>query len=75
MSMFRASEVYTSRIPQEFPHAPRPGLEELIKSSLANTRGLSEKAMFGGWAYLLHGNLLIGARHGSLLLRVGKDNE
>jgi TfoX-like protein len=52
-----------------------PGLEELIKSSLANTRGLTEKAMFGGWAYLLHGNLLIGARRGSLLLRVGKDNE
>ena len=80
MSMSRASEVYTSRIPQEF-HMPRdPGLEELVKSSLANTRGLSEKAisekpMFGGWAYLHHGNLLIGARRGSLLLRVGKDNE
>ena len=52
-----------------------PGLEELLKTSLANTRGLSEKAMFGGWAWLLHGNLLCGARHGSLLLRVGKDNE
>src|SRR6201996_3977584 len=57
-----------------------PGLEELIKSSLTNTRGLSEKSlseksMFGGWAYLLHGNLLCGARRGSLLLRVGKDNE
>ena len=52
-----------------------PGLEELIKSHLATTRGLTEKAMFGGWAYLLHGNLLFGARRGSLLLRVGKDNE
>jgi hypothetical protein len=52
-----------------------PGLEELIKSNLASTRGLTEKAMFGGWAYLLHGNLLIAARRGSLLLRVGKDNE
>ena len=52
-----------------------PGLEELVKSSLGNTRGLTEKAMFGGWAYLLHGNLLIGARRSSLLLRVGKDNE
>jgi hypothetical protein len=31
--------------------------------------------MFGGWAYLLHGNLLCGARRGSLLLSVGKDNE
>lgn len=52
-----------------------PGLEELVKSHLTNTRGLTEKAMFGGWAFLLHGNLLIGARRGSLLLRVGKDNE
>jgi hypothetical protein len=52
-----------------------PGLEELVKSSLGNTRVLSEKAMFGGWAWLLHGNLLCGARRGSLLLRVGKDNE
>ena len=51
------------------------GLEELVKSSLGDTRGLSEKSIFGGWAYLLHGNLLIGARRGSLLLRVGKDNE
>ena len=71
------SQSYTCLIPL----MPRdPGLEELVKSSLANTRGLSEKAisekpMFGGWAYLLHGNLLIGARRGSLLLRVGKDNE
>jgi hypothetical protein len=52
-----------------------PGLEELVKSSLGNTSGLSEKAMFGVWAWLLHGNLLCGARRGSLLLRVGKDNE
>jgi TfoX-like protein len=57
-----------------------PVLEALIKSSLGHTRGLSEKAlseksMFGGWAWLLHGNLLCAARSGSLLLRVGKDNE
>ena len=52
-----------------------PGLEELVKSTLANTRGLTEKAMFGGWAWLLHGNLLCAARRGGLLLRVGKDNE
>ncbi len=52
-----------------------PGLEELVKSSLGKTRGLSEKAMFGGWAWLLHGNLLIGARRGSLLLPIGSDNE
>lgn len=31
--------------------------------------------MFGGWGFLLHGNLLCGARRGSLMLRVGRDNE
>jgi hypothetical protein len=52
-----------------------PGLEELLHNSLGDLPGLSEKAMFGGWAFLLHGNLLFGARSGSLMLRVGPDNE
>jgi hypothetical protein len=52
-----------------------PGLEELVDASLGNVPGLTEKAMFGGWAYLLHGNLLCGARKGSLMLRVGAENE
>ncbi|GGG97897.1 TfoX/Sxy family protein [Silvibacterium dinghuense] len=52
-----------------------PGLEELIHSVLGEPPGLTEKAMFGGWAYLLHGNLLCGARTGSLMLRIGRDNE
>lgn len=52
-----------------------PGLEELVHSTLGTLPGLAEKAMFGGWAFLLHGNLLCGARHGSLMLRVGPDNE
>jgi hypothetical protein len=64
-----------SSILTNHPMPRDPGLEELVKSTLGNTRGLSEKAMFGGWAWLLHGNLLCGARRGSLLLRVGKDNE
>ncbi|HEV7322025.1 MAG TPA: cold-shock protein [Ensifer sp.] len=51
------------------------GLEELILEDLGNRAGLSQKAMFGGWAYLLHGNLLLGAREGSLLVRLGKGND
>ena len=51
------------------------GLEELIREELGERAGLSEKAMFGGWAYLLHGNLLLGAREGSLLVRLGKGND
>ena len=52
-----------------------PGLEELVHATLGSLSGLTEKAMFGGWAFLLHGNLLCGARQGSLMLRVGLDNE
>ncbi len=51
------------------------GLEELVHTTLGNLRGLQEKAMFGGWAFLLNGNLLCGARRDSLMLRVGPDNE
>lgn len=52
-----------------------PGLEELIRDTVGRRPGLTEKAMFGGWAFLLQGNLLCGARSGSLMLRVGRDNE
>jgi hypothetical protein len=51
------------------------GLEDLVGSSLASVAGVTEKAMFGGWAWLLHGNLLCAARTGGMLLRVGKENE
>jgi TfoX/Sxy family transcriptional regulator of competence genes len=52
-----------------------PGLEALLESDLKDVRGLSQKRMFGGLAWLLHGNLLIGARQNSLLVRLGKDRD
>jgi hypothetical protein len=51
------------------------GLEELLENDLAGVRGLSQKAMFGGIAWLLHGNLLCGAREDGMLVRLGKDND
>jgi TfoX N-terminal domain len=51
------------------------GLEELVSNALGELPGVSGKAMFGGWAFLLYGNLLCGVRRGSLMLRVGRDNE
>jgi len=51
------------------------GLEELLENDLNGTRGLTQKAMFGGMAWLLNGNLLCGAREGSMLVRLGKDND
>lgn len=51
------------------------GLEELLREDLANEAGLSEVAMFGGWAWLLRGNLLCGARVDGMLVRLGKNND
>jgi TfoX N-terminal domain len=50
-------------------------LEELLGDDLAQVRGLTDKAMFGGRAWLLHGNLLCGARNDGMLVRLGKDND
>src|SRR5581483_5008725 len=50
-------------------------LEELLNNSLEATPGLTQKAMFGGWAWLLNGNLLCGSRINSMLVRLGKENE
>ena len=51
------------------------GLEDLIRSDLPHDFALSEKAMFGGWAWLLNGNLLVGARADGMLVRLGKDRD
>ena len=51
------------------------GLEVLIDDELEGVSGLTRKAMFGGWVWLLHGNLLCGARHEGLLIRLGKGQD
>jgi hypothetical protein len=51
------------------------GLEELLRERLGSERGLTEKAMFGGRAWLLNGNLLCGARDDGMLVRLGADQE
>ena len=51
------------------------GLEELVSEDLAKVPGLSQKAMFGGWAWLVNGNLLCGARDDGLLARLGRGND
>ncbi|MFY9986954.1 MAG: TfoX/Sxy family protein [Chthoniobacterales bacterium] len=50
-------------------------LEQLLGDDLAQVRGITEKSMFGGWAWLLHGNLLCGARNDGMLVRLGKGND
>lgn len=51
------------------------GLEELIRDELQAVKDLREKAMFGGVAWLLHGNLLCGARSDGMLVRLGKNQD
>ena len=52
-----------------------PGLEDLIRGDLPRDAALTEKAMFGGWAWLLNGKLLLGARGDGMLARLGKGND
>jgi hypothetical protein len=51
------------------------GLETLVEEELEAVSGLTQKGMFGGWMWLLHGNLLCGAREEGLLVRLGKDRD
>lgn len=51
------------------------GLEELLNDELRAEPGVTDKAMFGGWAWLLDGKLLCGARTDGMLVRLGKDKD
>ena len=51
------------------------GLEELVNDALGRVPGLTQKGMFGGWAWLVNGNLMCGARADGMLVRLGKENE
>ena len=45
-----------------------------IRELLADTGAITEKAMFGGLAFLLHGNMAVGiASSGELMVRVGPE--
>jgi TfoX/Sxy family transcriptional regulator of competence genes len=45
-----------------------------IREELADVDGITEKSMFGGLAFLLHGNMAVGIMStGDLMVRVGPD--
>ncbi len=49
-------------------------LARRVRKQLAAEEGLTEKAMFGGLAFLLHGNMAVTvSSHGGLMVRVGVD--
>lgn len=51
------------------------GLAELMRETLGDEPGLSEKKMFGGLCFLKDGNMICGVHEGGGMARVGKDAE
>jgi hypothetical protein len=50
------------------------GLAQLMRDDLAGAP-VTEKKMFGGLAFLLHGHMVCGIHKGGAMFRVGKPNE
>jgi TfoX/Sxy family transcriptional regulator of competence genes len=49
------------------------GLAERIRKELVGRRGVTEKEMFGGLAFLLSGKMFCGVTGDALMARIGKD--
>lgn len=47
------------------------GVAERIRQALSGKENLTEKKMFGGLAFLLNGNMLVGVMANRLLVRTG----
>jgi TfoX/Sxy family transcriptional regulator of competence genes len=52
------------------PHDPH--LADLMREALADRLGVTERRMFGGYCWMLHGNMLCGVEVGRFMFRVGK---
>lgn len=50
------------------------GLAERIRESLHGRRGVTERKMFGGLAFLLKGHMFVGILGDTLMARVGPDS-
>ena len=51
------------------------GLAQLMRDDLSHFDGIEERRMFGGLAFLLHGNMVCGVHQGGGMFRVGKERE
>lgn len=51
------------------------GLEAQLSEDFGHSDNLSGKPMFGGWCFLMNGNMLAAAREGRAMFRVGKAAE
>jgi hypothetical protein len=52
-----------------------PELADAMRAALARRRGIVEKKMFGGYCWMLNGNMLCGVEVGRYMFRVGKEQE
>jgi hypothetical protein len=50
-------------------------LERTLRADLAGQDRLTETGMFGGWAFMVRGHLLVCARHDGMLVRLGRSND
>lgn len=50
-------------------------LLDLMRDALADHSGVTEKKMFGGYCWMLNGNMLCGVEVGRFMFRIGKDLE
>lgn len=50
-------------------------MAEIMRADLGVQPGLSEKKMFGGLCFLLHGNMICGVHAGGAMYRPGKPRE
>jgi TfoX/Sxy family transcriptional regulator of competence genes len=55
------------------PHDPH--LADLMRDALKRCSGITEKKMFGGYCWMLNGNMLCGVEVGRFMFRVGKELE
>lgn len=49
------------------------GLAQRVREVLASQPGVTERAMFGGLAFLVDGKMFVGINHTSLMARVGPE--
>ena len=52
-----------------------PHLAEQMRAALRLRKGIVERKMFGGYCWMLNGNMLCGVEVGRFMFRVGKDLE
>lgn len=50
------------------PHEPH--LAERMRQALKTRAGIAERRMFGGYCWMLHGNMLCGVEVGRFMFRV-----